>query len=297
MKCGYCKTVGHKIGACNAGEHLLEVNLSNYESLTARELKWLVAHKKGKTYGKNKSDLLKMLKESECPICMESSFATEKTVCGHSFCKSCLSTHLENNHTCPLCRTSLKNSPGMVSLGLIDDDEDDYAYDDYTDEMIRLTEARENRPPSELEAAFYGIKNILNHINIPKDMENKTQIIQQLINYILLNPLMMNDTTVIKIMREMAIAQMLHNFIENTPGRSYSQLEFNSPERRYELVTELLNRLEELKLIDAEENDNTVEPLYIATVESMYIHNLENYRFTLTNRVNPHLNIITILTM
>ncbi len=266
MKCGYCKTVGHKIGACNAGEHLLEVYPENYESLTVKDLKWLVANKKGKTSGKNKSDLLKMLKESECPICMESLVATEKTACGHSFCKPCLNKHLEKDHRCPLCRTSLKNSPGMVSLGLIDD---------------------EDEPPNELEAAFYGIINILSHINIPNDMENKTQIIQQLINYILLNPLMMNDTTVTKILREMAIAQMLHNFIVNTPGRSYSQLEFNSPERRYELVTELLNRLEELKLIDAEENDNTVEPLYIAT--------MENNRFILTSRVNPYLSMSAVM--
>ncbi len=110
MKCGYCKTVEHKIGACNAGEHLLEVYPENYESLTARELKWLVARKKGKTSGKNKSDLLKMLKESECPICMESLVATEKTVCGHSFCKSCLNKHLEKDYKCPLCRTALKDN-------------------------------------------------------------------------------------------------------------------------------------------------------------------------------------------
>ncbi len=116
MKCGYCKTVGHKIGACNAGEHLLKVNSSNYGSLTARELKWLVSHKKGKTSGKNKPELLEMLNksecticmESECPICMESVTCFEKTVCGHSFCKPCISKHLENDHRCPMCRTALK---------------------------------------------------------------------------------------------------------------------------------------------------------------------------------------------
>ncbi len=63
MKCCYCKTVGHNIEECTSGEHLLEIYPENYETLTTMELKWLVAHKKEETSGKNKTELLEMMKE------------------------------------------------------------------------------------------------------------------------------------------------------------------------------------------------------------------------------------------
>ncbi len=61
MKCSYCETVGHTIRACNVGENLLISNVSDYRGLTVKELKWLVASRKGKISGKTKNELLEML--------------------------------------------------------------------------------------------------------------------------------------------------------------------------------------------------------------------------------------------
>uniref|UniRef100_A0AAY5F3C1 RING-type domain-containing protein n=1 Tax=Electrophorus electricus TaxID=8005 RepID=A0AAY5F3C1_ELEEL len=33
------------------------------------------------------------------------------SICGHTFCKKCLSHHLENTRACPLCKHSLLENP------------------------------------------------------------------------------------------------------------------------------------------------------------------------------------------
>ncbi|XP_016970544.1 E3 ubiquitin-protein ligase COP1 [Drosophila rhopaloa] len=40
----------------------------------------------------------------KCPICMESPEEQVATMCGHVFCKSCLSTALSPCEVCPLCK-------------------------------------------------------------------------------------------------------------------------------------------------------------------------------------------------
>jgi hypothetical protein len=40
----------------------------------------------------------------ECPICYDKQHDTCVYPCMHSFCKSCISTWMNNNFTCPMCR-------------------------------------------------------------------------------------------------------------------------------------------------------------------------------------------------
>lgn len=48
--------------------------------------------------------------ESECPICKSPIFRASITLCGHSFCESCIDSHLSYNQTCPLCRKDLSGT-------------------------------------------------------------------------------------------------------------------------------------------------------------------------------------------
>jgi hypothetical protein len=47
----------------------------------------------------------------ECVVCYNEVVHKKafKTVCGHIFCKTCLKKWLLRNHTCPLCRTQLRD--------------------------------------------------------------------------------------------------------------------------------------------------------------------------------------------
>jgi Zinc finger, C3HC4 type (RING finger) len=58
--------------------------------------------------------------DSLCPICKESSDKVVCLDCGHSYCSSCISSWLNLNHTCPLCRYSLptKDSDFFKKCGL-----------------------------------------------------------------------------------------------------------------------------------------------------------------------------------
>lgn len=42
-------------------------------------------------------------KELLCPICIQMMRGAFVTACGHSFCYTCIVTHLENKHDCPCC--------------------------------------------------------------------------------------------------------------------------------------------------------------------------------------------------
>ena len=44
-----------------------------------------------------------LLDDLSCPICMSQRRDTFVTNCGHTFCCSCLSTHLDARNTCPSC--------------------------------------------------------------------------------------------------------------------------------------------------------------------------------------------------
>eukprot|EP00301_Raphidiophrys_heterophryoidea_P005037 c12151_g1_i1.p1 GENE.c12151_g1_i1~~c12151_g1_i1.p1 ORF type:complete len:607 (+),score=162.88 c12151_g1_i1:273-2093(+) len=45
-----------------------------------------------------------------CPICMEVIKEAFMTSCGHSFCYLCISRHLDNKNSCPLCNISITRS-------------------------------------------------------------------------------------------------------------------------------------------------------------------------------------------
>ena len=65
----------------------------------------------------------------ECCICMDAiNFATNNCVtpCGHTFCFQCLAKALEQNNTCPCCRSVLMAEP--------EDDEEASEWSEWTDE-------------------------------------------------------------------------------------------------------------------------------------------------------------------
>ena len=43
------------------------------------------------------------IEDLSCPICMESLKDPFVTTCGHSFCYSCITMHLQNKNVCPCC--------------------------------------------------------------------------------------------------------------------------------------------------------------------------------------------------
>lgn len=61
-----------------------------------------------KIHAKQLSDKLEE-SEIDCPICMNSIplIKSNKTSCGHDFCKTCLRKWLRGHHNCPICRTVL----------------------------------------------------------------------------------------------------------------------------------------------------------------------------------------------
>jgi len=44
--------------------------------------------------------------KKQCPICYQEYTDVVKTPCDHIFCKNCISSWIETNHTCPCCRKS-----------------------------------------------------------------------------------------------------------------------------------------------------------------------------------------------
>ncbi|XP_026878654.1 E3 ubiquitin-protein ligase TRIM21-like isoform X1 [Electrophorus electricus] len=48
-----------------------------------------------------------------CSICMDMLDEPVTSICGHTFCKKCLSHHLENTRACPLCKHSLLENPAI----------------------------------------------------------------------------------------------------------------------------------------------------------------------------------------
>ena len=48
--------------------------------------------------------------ECKCPICQEPTATPKTTSCRHTFCQSCLDKWLETKHTCPMCRTKIRDT-------------------------------------------------------------------------------------------------------------------------------------------------------------------------------------------
>ena len=46
--------------------------------------------------------------EFECPICHDFNRDTKTTICNHTFCTGCLDRWLIGRHTCPMCRTQIR---------------------------------------------------------------------------------------------------------------------------------------------------------------------------------------------
>lgn len=56
------------------------------------------------------SDAFDVDKDMLCPICMQIIKDAFLTACGHSFCYTCIMTHLQNKNDCPCCGHYLTNS-------------------------------------------------------------------------------------------------------------------------------------------------------------------------------------------
>jgi hypothetical protein len=78
----------------------------------------------------------------ECPICFDKIMGVNNclTPCGHTFCFRCIAESMNNNTSCPCCRTELVESKTNSSSGDDiefsdeDDDEDDENDDDDEDD-------------------------------------------------------------------------------------------------------------------------------------------------------------------
>ena len=115
-------------------------------------------------------------KHDDCAICMSNlnpgkNFA--KTICGHSFCLTCLVRALKEKNTCPLCRAKIeeenpqKNKVSILTLEegaeLVSEELDIFAYDDYLD-AIRLFDNPGATIKSMLRVFSIGlIKSVISH--------------------------------------------------------------------------------------------------------------------------------------
>mgnify|MGYP003297681957 CR=1 FL=1 len=52
--------------------------------------------------------------EYECLICMDLLIEPITTLCGHTFCRFCLTEYLKNNKNCPLCRKAIFQSAESI---------------------------------------------------------------------------------------------------------------------------------------------------------------------------------------
>ena len=89
---------------------------------------------------------------AECPVCYESINNEKnnycKTVCGHSFCFTCIATTMQTKNSCPICRQALftppnvhnmNNQRGVIQFVVIEDnnhnDNDNNNDEIFTDEL------------------------------------------------------------------------------------------------------------------------------------------------------------------
>ena len=49
----------------------------------------------------------------ECPLCLEWTYHTSTTFCGHTFCSACLSRGVAAAGTCPVCREGIRKDGSM----------------------------------------------------------------------------------------------------------------------------------------------------------------------------------------
>ncbi|XP_076868279.1 E3 ubiquitin-protein ligase TRIM39-like isoform X2 [Brachyhypopomus gauderio] len=64
--------------------------------------------------GASQKDLLMSISEyMKCSICMDMLVEPVTSVCGHTFCKECMSHHLNSNWTCPLCKSNVSTCPAV----------------------------------------------------------------------------------------------------------------------------------------------------------------------------------------
>jgi hypothetical protein len=49
----------------------------------------------------------------ECPLCLEWTYHTSTTFCGHTFCSACLSRWVAAAGTCPVCREGIRKDGSM----------------------------------------------------------------------------------------------------------------------------------------------------------------------------------------
>merc|ERR1711964_247035 len=82
----------------------------------------------GKTTKKKKrSNTMKMLEkfesnikkarlETECCICFDLMVAPVILTCGHNVCEQCLAKWLEQQETCPICRTKFEQHTSNIAL-------------------------------------------------------------------------------------------------------------------------------------------------------------------------------------
>ncbi|WOL17950.1 hypothetical protein Cni_G26743 [Canna indica] len=65
---------------------------------------------KGKNVMKSKSAQATEEPTFSCPVCMSTLVEASSTICGHIFCKSCITTSIKTQKKCPTCRKKLSLS-------------------------------------------------------------------------------------------------------------------------------------------------------------------------------------------
>lgn len=86
---------------CCEGKGILVINKTNKEiSNLKKEYFNNINQNKTNTY-------VNLLVIGSCSICLDDNKPVQKTQCAHTFCTNCISTWLNINRTCPMCREKI----------------------------------------------------------------------------------------------------------------------------------------------------------------------------------------------
>ncbi len=123
-------------------------------------------------------------KEYECLICLDLFVEPSTTICGHTFCKSCLMKYLEKEQKCPMCRKPIFQTPETISTNFAMENIIKEKYPSQYQERLKNltsqnvinnnknTEIRTNIPTIIIDK-FYTYPNLIRSIKIMKTEKKK----------------------------------------------------------------------------------------------------------------------------
>ena len=133
-------------------------------------------------------------KEYECLICLDLFVEPSTTICGHTFCKSCLMKYLEKEQKCPMCRKPIFQTPETISTNFAMENIIKEKYPNQYQERLKNltsqnvinnnknTEIRTNIPTIIIDK-FYTYPNLIRSIKIMKTEKKKiTTILNASVN-------------------------------------------------------------------------------------------------------------------